>query len=129
MNLGPERAERALVVAGAAGAFLAVAAGAFGAHGLRGAIPAERLEIFEVGVRYHLFHSLALFAVAWVASRVPSRAVRAAGWLLVAGIVLFSGSLYAYALTRRKTFGAVTPVGGVALLSGWASLALGVWKG
>src|SRR5262245_29397043 len=121
---GFELAERGFLVAGAASAFLAVAAGAFGAHGLKGTIPAERLEAFEVGVRYHLFHSLGLFAAAWVSSRSPSKAARMAGWLLGAGIVLFSGSLYALSLTGAKGLGAVTPFGGLAFLAGWALLAL-----
>ena len=120
---GSELAERGFLVAGAASAFLAVAAGAFGAHGLKGSIPPERLEAFEVGVRDHLFHSLGLFAAAWVASRAPGRAARAAAWLLGAGIVLFSGSLYALALTGARGLGAITPVGGLAFLAGWALLA------
>ncbi|HET6202447.1 MAG TPA: DUF423 domain-containing protein [Planctomycetota bacterium] len=122
MTSGFERAERTFIIAGAAGAFLGVAGGAFGAHVLRRWIPGDRLEFFEVGVRYQLLHSLALFAVAWVVSRSPSRSANAAGWLFVAGIVLFSGSLYAFAGTGVKTFGALTPLGGLALLSGWALL-------
>ena len=77
----------------------------------------------ETGVRYHMYHALGLFAVAWAASRWPSGATTAAGWLLIVGIVIFSGSLYALVLTGQRWLGAVTPVGGLALIAGWAALA------
>lgn len=118
---------------GALSAGLAVAAGAFGAHALRARIEPRLLEVFETGARYQMYHALALLAVAWLLDRVAdpqqpdSRAARAAtiaGWAFIAGTVLFSGSLYAMAFTGIRVLGAITPLGGVAFLTGWASLAL-----
>jgi uncharacterized membrane protein YgdD (TMEM256/DUF423 family) len=103
---------------------LGVAAGAFGAHALRARLPADLLAVFETGARYQMVHALALLAVALVAARMPSAAASAAGWLFCAGIVLFSGSLYALALTGVRVLGAITPLGGVCFLAGWAALAL-----
>lgn len=102
--------------------FLAVALGAFGAHGLRQRLTPEMLAIFETGVRYHVYHALGLFAVAWVAERNPTGLVNAAGWALTAGIVVFSGSLYILSLTGTRWLGAITPIGGVAFLAGWLLL-------
>jgi len=102
--------------------FLAVAAGAFGAHGLKNRLPPDLLAIFETGARYHLIHALALLAAAWMIGRGAAPA-RIASWLLLAGIVLFSGSLYALALSGVRSLGAVTPLGGLCFLAGWALLA------
>jgi uncharacterized membrane protein YgdD (TMEM256/DUF423 family) len=85
------------------------------------------LAVFETGVRYHLIHALALLAVAWAATRWESRAIPAAGWLFVVGIILFSGSLYALTLTGIRGFGAITPLGGAAFILGWLLLACGAW--
>jgi uncharacterized membrane protein YgdD (TMEM256/DUF423 family) len=120
--------ERWFAILGASSAFLAVAAGAFGAHALRSSLSPDLLVVFETGARYQMYHALALLAVAWIAARWPGAAVRVAGWSFVAGTVLFSGSLYALALTGERGFGAVTPLGGVAFLVGWASLALASWR-
>lgn len=116
--------DRLFFALGAALAFTGVAAGAFGAHGLRGRVTPELLEVFETGARYHVYHALGLLAVAWAATRWPGPGTTAAGWLFVAGIVLFSGSLYLLALTGQRWLGAVTPLGGVAFLAGWLAL---VW--
>lgn len=113
-------------IAGLAGA-LGVAAGAFGAHGLKGRLSPEMLAVFEVGVRYHLIHALALLAVAWASTRWHARTILAAGWLFVAGILIFSGSLYLLCLTGARWLGAVTPVGGTAFILGWLLLAWGAW--
>lgn len=113
-------------VMGAAFALLGVAAGAFGAHALRARIPVELLAVFETGVRYQMYHALALLGVAWAGAVWPGGAVTAAGWLFTAGIVIFSGSLYLLALTGTRWLGAITPIGGVAFLAGWALL---VWAG
>ena len=105
--------------------FVGVGAGAFGAHALRARVPADLLAVFETGARYQMYHALALLAVALVASRAPSGAVHTAGWLFVAGIVIFSGSLYALALSGVRVLGAITPIGGVCFLAGWIALAIG----
>ena len=120
---------RLFTVFGATLGALGVAAGAFGAHGLKAWLAPEMLAVFETGVRYHLIHALALFAVAWAATRWESRAILAAGWLFVAGIVIFSGSLYALALSGIRVLGAITPFGGAALIAGWLFLAWGAWTG
>jgi len=118
-----------LVVLGAVSGLLAVAVGAFGAHALRGRLAEDMLNTFEIGARYHMYHALALLAVAWASSRWPGPAVSTAGWLFVAGIVLFSGSLYLLALTGQRWLGAVTPLGGLCFLGGWLALARAAWSG
>ena len=118
--------ERLFFSLGAISAFLAVAAGAFGAHALKTRLAPDMFTVFEVGARYHMYHALALLLTAWAASRCPGPAVSSAGWLFVAGTLLFSGSLYALSLTGLRWLGAVTPFGGLAFLAGWACLAWGV---
>ena len=108
---------------GAALMGLDVALGAFAAHGLKGRLSAEMLQVFETGARYQAYHALALVAVGLIAARWPSRGVENAGWCFLAGVVLFSGSLYALALTGARRLGLVTPVGGLLFLAGWALLA------
>jgi uncharacterized membrane protein YgdD (TMEM256/DUF423 family) len=118
--------DRTFLLAGAVAGFVAVAFGAFGAHGLRGRLTPDMLAVFETGVRYHMYHALALLLVAALGPRPgigDGRAIVAAGWLFVAGIVLFSGSLYLLAVTGVTVLGAITPIGGVAFLAGWALLA------
>jgi len=115
--------DRAFLAFATAFGFLGVALGAFGTHALRPRIPPERLATFETGVRYLLVHALALFAVEWFRSAGPDRVAESvAGVCFVAGIVLFSGSLVALAVTGVRRWGAVTPLGGLILLAGWASL-------
>ena len=109
---------------GAASALLAVAAGAFGAHALHSRLSTEYLAVFETAARYQMYHALGLVAVAWAVSRWPTGMAQWAGWLFVAGTVLFSGSLYGLALTGTRWLGAITPFGGVAFLVGWFCLAL-----
>ena len=113
---------RTFLLLGALSAGLAVALGAFGAHGLRARLSPADLATFETGARYQMYHALALLAVAWVAAQAPGALPRAAGWLFVAGTVVFSGSLYVLVLTGQRWLGAVTPIGGVAFLAGWACL-------
>ena len=120
---------RAFFVAGAASAGVAVLLGAFGAHGLRTRLTPELLAAFEVGVRYQMYHALALLAVACGATRWPSGAMTAAGVLFLLGTLVFSGSLYLLALSGQKWLGAVTPLGGVAFIAGWLVLAWGAWTG
>jgi uncharacterized membrane protein YgdD (TMEM256/DUF423 family) len=119
---------RGFFIAGCAFGFIGVALGAFGAHALKARLAPELLATFETGVRYQLIHALALLAVAWACVRCPGRAAPAAGWLFVAGIVLFSGSLYALSVSGVRAFGVVTPFGGMALLTGWACLAVAAWR-
>jgi uncharacterized membrane protein YgdD (TMEM256/DUF423 family) len=109
--------------------FLAVSIGAFGAHALKQKLSPEMLQVFEVGVRYQMYHAFALFVVAWALHSLNIAGAAASGWWFIAGIVLFSGSLYALALSDIKLLGAVTPFGGLSFLIGWLSLAWSVWKG
>ena len=120
---------RTFFALGALSAFVGVALGAFGAHGLKTRLEPDMLAIFEVGVRYEMYHAFALMAAAWAVSRAPSSAAAAAaGWLFVVGTVVFSGSLYALALTGTRWLGAITPLGGVAFLAGWLCLAWAAWR-
>jgi uncharacterized membrane protein YgdD (TMEM256/DUF423 family) len=107
---------------GALNAGLSVAAGAFGAHALRSRLSVEMLATFETAARYHMYHGLGLLAVGWLATE-RGAAAELPGWLMLAGIVLFSGSLYVLALTGVRGFGAVTPFGGLAWLVAWAAFA------
>jgi uncharacterized membrane protein YgdD (TMEM256/DUF423 family) len=113
---------------GALSAFLSVAAGAFGAHALRTRLTPEMLVVFETGARYQMYHSLGLILLGLLAQQRPSSLLDAAGWALTAGIVLFSGSLYALALSGLRVLGAITPLGGLGLLVGWALFALAAWR-
>lgn len=105
-----------------------VAAGAFGAHLLRQRLAPEMLAVFETGVRYQLIHALVLLVVAWASAHWTGSAARAAGWLFVAGVLLFSGSLYALALSGVKWLGAITPFGGAAFIAGWLLLAWAAFR-
>ncbi|WP_042165087.1 DUF423 domain-containing protein [Paenibacillus gorillae] len=108
---------------GAFGAALAVALGAFGAHGLKEVLSERLLDIFETGVRYHMYHSLGVMLVALLGDRLgESKLLRTGANLLVAGVIIFSGSLYALALSDVSVLGAITPIGGVAFLSGWGCI-------
>ena len=111
---------------GAVNGFIAVAAGAFGAHGLEGRLDAASLETWDLAARYQMFHALALLVVA--GRDRAAKSARVATGSFLAGIVLFSGSLYVLALTGLKVLGAITPFGGVGLLVGWAALAVSFRK-
>lgn len=103
---------------------LGVGLGAFGAHGLRGRLSPEMLAVFETGVRYQMYHALAILLVASLVGRLDGgRLLSAAGWAFTAGVAVFSGSLYALALTGITVLGAITPIGGLAFLVGWVCLA------
>lgn len=115
---------RTAVLVAAIAAFLAVAAGTFGAHGLEGMRTADQVATWEIGVRYHMFHALAILACAGGIARL-GRGGRVAVPCFALGIVVFSGSLYALVLLQQRWLGAVTPIGGVAFLIGWAALAIG----
>lgn len=120
--------ERIFFLLGSALAGLAVAAGAFGAHGLRERLAPDMLAVFETGARYQMYHALGLLGAAWAAGRWPGTATTAAGWCFVAGIVVFSGSLYVLSLSGVRWLGAITPLGGLAFLAGWALLAAAAWR-
>jgi uncharacterized membrane protein YgdD (TMEM256/DUF423 family) len=121
--------DRVFLALGAISAFVSVAAGAFGAHALKERLSPDLLAVFETGARYEMYHALGLVAAGWAASRWPGGAAPAAGWLFLAGTVLFSGSLYALALSGVRALGAVTPFGGLAFLAGWALLAWTALRG
>jgi len=116
-----------LLLAALAG-FTGVALGAFAAHGLKHQISPEYLAVFQTGSHYQLIHALALFGVGLLALQRPGRLVNLAGGLFVAGILLFSGSLYLLTLSGVRGLGMVTPFGGVAFLLGWLSLGLVAWR-
>ncbi len=120
--------ERVFFALGAISGFVGVGLGAFAAHALKERLDAPMLASFEVGVRYQMYHALALLGVAWAVTKWPGSASIAAGWLFVAGTLIFSGSLYVLALSGVRWLGAMTPVGGLAFLAGWLCLAWAAWK-
>lgn len=117
--------DRFFFLSGAVAALIAVALGAFGAHSLRTKLSPEMLAIFEVGVRYQMYHAFGLIAVAWAMARWPEANLTGAGWAFIFGILIFSGSLYLLSITDVRWLGAITPIGGLAFLLGWAIL---IWS-
>ena len=121
---------RLALLAGAVAMFMAVALGAFGAHALKARLAPEMTAVWQTAVQYQAWHALALLAIGVLLAQDPARGwLGVAGWLFVAGLVLFSGSLYLLALTGTRGLGAITPLGGVAWLAGWAVFAWGVIRG
>jgi uncharacterized membrane protein YgdD (TMEM256/DUF423 family) len=114
--------ERFFFAAGSLIAFIGVALGAFGAHSLKSRLTPDMLAIFEVGVRYQMYHAFGLFIVAWASARWPNSNFNPAGWSFIVGVIIFSGSLYLLSLTGIRWLGAITPAGGIAFLIGWAIL-------
>ena len=115
--------DRSFLLIGSLFALVGVMLGAFGAHALKTRLSPEMLAVFETGVRYQMYHALALLIVAAAIGNIgAARLLVAAGWLFCAGVVVFSGSLYALALTGTSALGAITPVGGLMFLAGWACL-------
>ena len=107
----------------------AVIFGAFGAHALKGKLDDQAIKIFETAVQYHFYHSFALLMVGVIAlSQSQTVLLKSSGWLFVVGILVFSGSLYLLSLTGVRWLGAITPLGGFALIAGWACLAATSWK-
>jgi uncharacterized membrane protein YgdD (TMEM256/DUF423 family) len=121
--------ERIFFLLGSLSGLISVALGAFGAHSLRDRLTSDLLAVFETGVRYQMYHALALLLAAWAVNRWPGPLTIAAGWLFVAGTLIFSGSLYALGLSGARWLGAITPLGGIAFLGGWLCLALAAWRG
>jgi uncharacterized membrane protein YgdD (TMEM256/DUF423 family) len=112
-----------ILAAGAISGFIAVAAGAFGAHGLKARLTPDLLTTFEIGARYQMYHALLLVLIGVLATSRSAAAYSASAWLLIAGTVLFSGSLYVLALSGQRWLGAITPLGGLCFLLGWLALA------
>ena len=119
--------EMRLAALGAINALIAVAAGAFGAHALKTRLDARRFDIFETAARYQMYHALGMIAAAWLASRGLALAATG-GWVMLGGVVVFSGSLYALALSGENWLGAITPIGGLALITGWALVGVAAWR-
>lgn len=107
---------------------LAVMIGAFGAHGLKRKLTEEMLAIYKTGVEYHFYHTFALLAVGLVAMHYKSTLLTASGWTMAAGIVIFSGSLYALSISGIRVLGAITPIGGLCFIAGWVLFAVAVLK-
>ncbi len=120
---------RVFVGLGALAAGIAVALGAFGAHGLEGRVSPDRLETFRTGVRYQMWHALALLFIGWAAAQGWGALLHWAGYCFLGGIVIFSGTLYLLVLTDTGWLGAITPLGGVAFIVGWILLAWGAVTG
>ena len=118
------------ILIAAANGFLAVALGAFGAHALKSRLPETLMSTYQTGVQYHFYHALALLGVGILLYRLPSASnlLLASGWLLIAGLLLFCGSLYLLALGGPRWLGPVTPLGGLCFLLGWLSLLLAAWR-
>lgn len=120
---------RLFLALGSLSAMLVVVLGAFGAHALRTRIPAELMASFQTGILYHLFHALGLISVGLIAAHLPASVlVRAAGWLMLVGTVLFSGSLYVLAVSGMRALGMVTPFGGFAFILAWLLLAIALLR-
>ena len=122
-------AAKLFLTLGSIGMALAVALGAFGAHALKLTLAPEQMAVYQTAVNYHVYHALGLLAVGLLAAHLPeSGALRWAGLLMTAGVLLFSGSLYALSLSNIRTFGAITPVGGLAFLAAWLLLAVAILR-
>ena len=119
---------RLFLILSAVFAFLAVAFGAFGSHSLKAILEPNMLAVFETGVRYQMYHALALLFIGWACQQFPQASFHIAGWLFAVGIVLFSGSLYALTLSGVRWLGAITPLGGVCFLAGWGTVAWQAFK-
>ena len=109
---------------GAFAAAIGVTLGAFGAHALKLRITEDLLAVFETGVRYQMYHALALLAVAWAATRWPGPWINASGWLFTLGILIVCGSLYLMTFTGVRWLGAITPIGGLCFILGWIAMAV-----
>jgi uncharacterized membrane protein YgdD (TMEM256/DUF423 family) len=120
---------KTFVIIGSLSAFAGVALGAFGAHGLKARVSPEMLTVWQTGVQYHLVHALALVLTGILCQLLPEASLaRNAGWLMLIGTLLFSGSLYVMVLSGVRALGMITPLGGVAFLIGWLLLALAAWR-
>lgn len=122
------KTSRNLIIIGAISGFLSISFGAFGAHAIKQWMSADLMAIYQTAVSYQIYHSLGLILIALVYQQQQNTLIKTAGWLMLAGIIIFSGSLYALSLTDTRWLGAITPVGGILLLLAWLLLGLGVSK-
>lgn len=114
---------------GSLNAMLAVILGAFGAHGLKGSLSTDMLAVYQTGVQYHFYHAFGLFAAGLILLQLPSSLLlKWCGWLMCAGIVLFSGSLYLLAITGQTALGMITPIGGIAFIASWLCMFIAILK-
>ena len=122
--------DKTFVMIGAVLMFLGVGAGAFGAHGLSSYFERfpDLAETYDTAVRYHIIHALALLITAWLTTQYDTKLTTWAGWAFFAGVLIFSGSLYLLVFTQTRWLGAITPIGGVAFLAGWALIFLAAWR-
>ena len=121
--------QKLFLMAGSIAMALAVALGAFGAHGLKKMLTEEMLTIFETGVRYHFYHALGLFVIGLTARHLSTALLSWSGWLMIAGIIIFSGSLYILSISGIRWLGAITPIGGLCYIASWILFAVAVWRG
>ena len=122
--------QKLFLLAGSIAMALAVALGAFGAHGLKSKLSQEMLDIFETGVQYHFYHAIGLLIVSLLAQYLPnSSLLKWGGWLMITGIIIFSGSLYTLSTTGIRWLGAITPIGGLCFIASWIIIGLAAWKG
>lgn len=120
--------DRIFFAIGSFSALIAVVAGAFGSHALKQRLSPEMLTAFEIGVRYQMYHALALIGVSFAYTKWPGQLMTVGGWLFVVGTLFFSGSLYQLSLSGTKWLGVITPIGGVILMAGWLCVAIGALK-
>ncbi|USK80351.1 DUF423 domain-containing protein [Peribacillus frigoritolerans] len=116
------------IILGALNGFIAVALGAFGAHGLEGKIPDKYLETWQTAVQYQMFHAVGLLVLGLLAGKIDSPLINWSGWLMLIGIILFSGSLFVLSVTQIKVLGAITPLGGVSFLVAWILMIIAAYK-
>lgn len=121
--------QKLFLIIGSIAMALAVGLGAFGAHGLKEMLSDEMLDIFETGVKYHFYHAIGLLVIGLVAQLMPSSSLlQWSGWLMLAGIIIFSGSLYILSISGIRWMGAITPIGGLCFIVAWILLALASWQ-
>lgn len=120
---------KTFLILGAINVFFCIALGAFGAHGLKKMLSADMLAVYQTGIQYHFYHAFGILIIGLLLLHFPkSRLIPISGWLMLAGIVLFSLSLYVLSLTGIRGLGMITPFGGVSFLSAWALLIYAIWK-
>jgi len=118
-----------IIILGSLNAMLAVILGAFGAHALKTRLTGEMLAVYHTGVQYHFYHSLGLILIGVIALQVPGSVwLKWSAWIMLAGIILFSGSLYLLALTNVRWLGIITPIGGIAFIGSWLLLSIAAYK-